>query len=155
MFAWLPLLARWFLTFQVRFLFSVDTLTPGWLDVNPSESEHLLSGCISEYMFIYDCVPLCGCFHVFLNWSCFGDLDNAYKWKLILVQNWKDCSWFPGFLRVCVCVCVCVEVGGMVGYEEQEVIILDKLENLNHVVSVEDSQNFLVHMVLFYRKLLL
>ena len=56
---------------------------------------------------------------------------------------------------VCVCVCVCVEVGGMVGYEEQEVIILDKLENLNHVVSVEDSQNFLVHMVLFYRKLLL
>ena len=40
----------------------------------------------------------------------------------------------------------------MVGYEEQEVIILDKLENLNHSVSVKDSQNFLVHKVLFYIK---
>ena len=56
---------------------------------------------------------------------------------------------------VCVCVCVCVDVGCVVGYEEREVIILDKLENLNHAVNVEDSQNFLVHVVLFYRKLLL
>ena len=59
------------------------------------------------------------------------------------------------YVCVCVCVCVCVDVGCVVGYEEQEVIILDKLENLNHAVNVEDSQNFLVHVVLFYRKLLL
>ena len=40
---------------------------------------------------------------------------------------------------MCVGVCVCVEVGGVAGYEEQAVIILDKLDNLNHAVSVEDS----------------
>lgn len=46
-------------------------------------------------------------------------------------------SWI--FTSVCRCVCVCVEVGGVAGYEEQAVIILDKLDNLNHAVSVEDS----------------
>ena len=96
--------------------------------------------------------------------ACLGLTDPVSQiWTMpingnILVQNRKDCSWFPRFLQVCVCVCVCVCVwtwGCMVGYEEREVIILDKLENLNHAVNVEDSQNFLVHVVLFYRKLLL
>ena len=77
--------------------------------------------------------------------------------EIFLFRTGKTVLGFLDFYKcVCVCVCVCVWTWGcMVGYEEREVIILDKLENLNHAVNVEDSQNFLVHVVLFYRKLLL